>query len=265
MKQFCFTLDDNIRFLEELVRGGHSLLTDSPYISLLHSLHNKYAVKFQLNMFYRYHEGGFSLSDVPNTYLEQFQSFSPWLKASFHSLQNDPPFPYENASPKQLTEDYNLVTNEILRIMSKAASTCTTTLHYVCATQPALIALRQCGVKALIGMFFDKDGPEALNYSLDSKASALMREKDILHDKATGIVYVRNHAIIDRFTQLELPVLMQSLQTKSFVQLMTHEQYFYSDYIHYQPDFADKIEYCIHQLVSNGYKSVFLEERLSII
>ena len=54
---YCFTLDDNIRFLEESARGGLPSLFQHPYPALLRRCHQVYGAKFQLNMYDSYAPG----------------------------------------------------------------------------------------------------------------------------------------------------------------------------------------------------------------
>ncbi len=96
-KNYCFTIDDNIRFLEEATRAHAASIFEVPYMKMLYRLHRQFAAKFQLNMFYRYEEGGFSLADAPDIFRSELEAASDWLKFSFHALQNEPPFPYLHA------------------------------------------------------------------------------------------------------------------------------------------------------------------------
>ena len=71
MKRFCFTVDDNIRFLEELTRGSCNSIFDHPYLGLYRRLHEKYGLKVQLNLFYEM--PGFDLSLVTDRYRAEWQ------------------------------------------------------------------------------------------------------------------------------------------------------------------------------------------------
>ncbi|MDF2815923.1 MAG: hypothetical protein K0Q81_2123, partial [Paenibacillus sp.] len=47
-----------------------------------------------------------------------------------------------------------------------------------------------------------------------------------------------------------------------FLELMVHEQYFYQDYVAYQPDFKEKLETAVKWASENGYRPAFLSECL---
>ena len=83
MKLFCFTIDDNIRFLKEIMVQSMSSIFDHPYMAMLRRLHEKFDLKIQLNMFYRM--DGFDLSQMSDRYSEEWASAADWLKLSFHS------------------------------------------------------------------------------------------------------------------------------------------------------------------------------------
>ena len=53
MKNFCFTIDDNIRFLKEITEGEFESIFEYPYLSMLARLHEKFDLKIQMNLFYR--------------------------------------------------------------------------------------------------------------------------------------------------------------------------------------------------------------------
>ena len=165
---YCFTIDDNICFLEECTKSNLSSIFDHPYPAMLRKMHFTYGTKFQLNMYYCYALNEFSLTDVPDIWRDELEQNSDWLRFSFHSYANDPPFPYDNAVADKVLADYRAVMAQMRRIAGKAATDVTTTLHYVCATKEACIALRKEGVCGLIGMFLPMDDSRALRYYLRS-------------------------------------------------------------------------------------------------
>lgn len=264
MRAVCFTLDDNIRFLQELSQAGAQRLDEHPYFEMLQMLHNQYGAKFQLNMFYSYEPGGFSLAQVPDCYRAQFAACASWLRLSFHSAHNDPPFPYETAKPERLTQDFDMVQRELLRIAGQLALTNTTTLHYVAATRNAMEALRLRGVRGFIAMAYDVPGRDALQYHLTPEQGALLRKNDRLYDDQTELWFLHNHMIIDRVPLDEIANRLGMLLEKPMVQLMTHEQYFYEDFQLHQPDFAQKLALCWEMLSAAGYTAVFAEDLLKL-
>ena len=162
MKTFCFTIDDNIRFLRDLTRENPESLFDNPYLAMLKRLHDGYGVKIQLNLFYQ--ASDFDLSTVSERYAPEWESCADWLKLSFHSLRESVN-PYENSDYAELFSDCSAANAQILRFASGASLAKTTTLHYCLTTGEGVRALSDCGVFGLLGLFGTSDRPHS-SYSL---------------------------------------------------------------------------------------------------
>ncbi|MFR4351837.1 MAG: hypothetical protein ACLT3H_09250 [Roseburia sp.] len=265
-KLYCFTLDDNIRFFEDACQAGCTSIFDAPYLGMLKRCHDRFGCKFQLNMFYSYEPDSFSLADVPDCYRQELKSNSDWLKFSFHARHNDPPFPYET-DDVSLLEDYLDVLRELIRIAGVESVAKTTTLHYAAATQAGCKLLQRFGVQGFIGMFYDKAGKEGLHYYLPPSKWDSLRRGTFYTDPETNLLFAHNDIILnqkDRDAVIQtlkgLDTLIVQNEHTHFVQLMTHEQYFYPDYINYQSDFEEKMTIALEFLQRNGYHSIFLEE-----
>lgn len=259
---YCFTLDDNIRFLEQATLAGLPSVFAHPYPALLRRLHQTYGAKFQLNMYESYASGSFSLAEVPGRWREELEENADWLRFSFHAKHNDPPFPYEHAAPAALLADYRAVMGQLHRIAGCAATDATTTLHYVCAGKAACALLGQQGVRGLIGMFYPLPGREALRYYLTPAQAKLLQRQPLWRDAETGLTFACNDLVLNA---VPLPEIIPRLEArhKHFYHVMIHEQYFYPDYEAYQPDFAQKIAAALAWFNGQGLCSCFLEEVLA--
>lgn len=265
-KVYCFTLDDNIRFMEEACRRNVSSLFQIPYLAMLFRQHKEFGCKFQLNMFYSYYPGSFSLADFPDTYKKELKENSVWLKFSFHARHNDPPFPYEDDA-ELLKGDFEDVMSQLCRIASQDALANTTTLHYAAASRIGCSMLRNCGIRGLIGMFYEKPGREALHYFLPPAETDKLRRGEFLYDAQTDMIFAHNDIILNQHGMGDIEDFMVDIIEKvkqeihvPFIQLMTHEQYFYEDYPDYQRDFEEKLRTSLRILHKNGYQSAFLED-----
>lgn len=265
MPVYCLTIDDNIRFLEELVRGGAQSLFASPYLRMLQRLRRRFACKVQLNMFYSYSPGSFSLADCPDRFLQEFAENADWLRLSFHARHNDPPFPYDGEDAALLS-DFDETVGELLRIAGERALARTATLHYVTAGREACRGLRERGVLALLGMYLDLPGREALRNCLTREEARPLLSRSFLRDGATGLIMARNDLVLNQYSLSEivprLSAIVSQYNPDRFVEIMIHEQYFYPDYRDYQPDFEEKLTSALSFLTKAGYQSRFLEEAL---
>ena len=148
---------------------------------------------------------------------------------------------------------------QMRRIAGKAATDVTTTLHYVCATKEACIALRKEGVCGLIGMFLPMDDRRALRYYLTSQQACSLQQHRLWHDSETDISFLCNNIVLNAVSLDEIPSLLLR-QSSNIYHVMIHEQYFYPDYIDYQPDFEKKIAAAISFFQTLDFKSCFFEE-----
>lgn len=250
MKTFCFTLDDNIRFLKEITENGYKNIFEHPYLAMFKRLHNEFDLKVQLNLFYK--TDSFNLSQFSSEYLNQWKENAHWLKLSFHS-DFEKPCPYEYSGYDEVFFDCKKVNDEIIRFASNKVLAKTTTIHYCLATDDGLKALENNKVKGLLGLF---DG--GTSYGICEEDANKLRDGKII--KRGKMSYAPIDIVLNNFSKEEILTKLQKLNGRKNINVMIHEQYFYSDYVRYQPDFEEKLKATFSFLVSNGYKSSFLED-----
>ena len=254
MKHFCFTVDDNIRFFKELAESGKSSLFDHPYLAMYRRLHEKHGLKVQLNLFYEM--PGFDLSMFPDCYRKEWEENAHWLKLSFHSrLENEKP--YVESDYQEVYADCENVHREILRFAGAQSLGKTTTLHYCRAKAEGVQALFDQGVRGLLGLYGTEENPR-LSYDLSEEEGAVVRKgKGILKN---GMAHFAIDAIMNKFGKEDLLEWLQAFLSRESIRVMIHEQYFYADYHHYQPDFEEKLDAAFSLLKNAGFESRFLEE-----
>ncbi|MBQ1256676.1 MAG: hypothetical protein IIX93_05325 [Clostridia bacterium] len=254
MKKFCFTVDDNIRFLQALSTENADSLFSNPSLAMYKRLHEKYRLKVQLNLFYEM--PGFDLSQMTDRFKAEWAENSHWLKLSFHSrLENVDP--YRASGYNEVYTDCAAVHNEILRFAGSASLGKTTTIHYCRTTEEGLRALRDLGVQGLLGLFGTDEVPRD-SYSLPESDASLLRKGDILHRH--GFDFYSIDLVMNLYDREELLHRLRSLLNRNKLRVMIHEQYFYPDYPNYQPDFEEKLDQAFGFLHKNGYESCFAEE-----
>jgi hypothetical protein len=259
-------MDDNIRFLKDLHEAEGLSLFDSPYLGMLRRLHREYGAKFQLNMYYSYEPGSFSLAHVSERFRPEFREAAEWLKLSFHARHNDPPSPYSKGDGTELFRDMAEAEEHILRFAGPENLGVTTTLHWGTANLQGCLAAQRRGVRGLIGLFYDSEtrGLPGGRYYLDEARCALWAERGFLFDHETGLRFRRNDLILNRVSLRVIPSLLEAIAANprgdGVIQIMNHEQYFYADYVNYQGDYEDKMEKAAAWLTGNAYRSCFLEE-----
>lgn len=251
MKNYCFTVDDNIKCLQEISCGEYASIFEHPYLSMYKRLHDRYGLKVQLNLFYE--KGSFDLSKMSDRFKNEWRENSDWLKMSFHSrLENIEP--YRNSGYDEVFADCQAVNREIVRFAGEDSLAKTTTIHYCYATEEGLCALKDNSVRGLLGLF---DGGR-VSYVRTPEQCDILCRGDVVDDD--GISYAMIDVVINNFSREDVLLKLDALKDRSFVRVMIHEQYFYSDYPRYQPDFEEKIGAAFDFFEKNGFESIFFEE-----
>lgn len=257
-KQFCFTVDDNIRFLKELTERQQGSIFDHPYLAVYRRLHEKHGVKIQLNLFYECE--GFTLAEMTDAYRAEFAKNADWLKMSFHSrLENV--HPYREAPYAEVYADGDAVQKEIVRFASPAVLAKTTTLHFCTATAEGLRAMRDLGTEGLLGLYGTPEHPRT-SYQTSPSNGDRIRVGETVTDGE--IAYADIDIVLNCYSTEENLSLLRPLYGRPLVKVMIHEQYFYPDYPLYQPDFEEKLDAVFTALSENGYHSTHFENTLSI-
>ena len=252
--RFCYTVDDNIRFLKEINESGYGSIFDHPYLQMYKRLHEKYGLRVQLNLFYQC--PGFDLSQMTDRYRDEWAANTDWLRLSFHSrLEN--PRPYENAGYDEVFSDCQSVHREILRFAGEGSLAATTTVHFCLATGEGIAALWDNGVRGLLGLYGENQQPNRSYQSTVEECARLRAGETVMTD---GIAYAGIDIILNCFDTEEILRQLGLLSERSLIKVMIHEQYFYPDYKRYQPEFEQKLDATFSYLLKNGYQSCFFEE-----
>ena len=133
----------------------------------------------------------------------------------------------------------------------------TTTVHYCRTTPEGTAALRDAGVKGLLGLY-GTDRERKVSYSLPDDVCERLRHGEVV--KHDGISHAGIDVILNIFDTASATERIKALLPRKFLRLMIHEQYFYPDYHVYQPDFEYKLYMSFSLLKERGYESVFFED-----
>ena len=255
-KIFCFTVDDNIRFLKELNERSYPDIFSHPYLRTYRRLHEKYDLKVQLNLFYEADD--FNLSQMTDNYRDEWLQNSDWLKLSFHS-RLEAVKPYESSGYEEVFEDCQKVHREIIRFASLPSLAKTTTIHYCLATSEGLSALKDNGVLGLLGLYGTPEKP-CFSYQSTPAECIMLSGGQVISSE--NMMYSSIDIVLNRHKECEISRLLDELSERDFIKVMIHEQYFYLDYARYQPSFEEKLNITFSFLRKNGYESIFFEDLL---
>ena len=258
-KQFCYTVDDNIRFLKELSEGSYESLFDHPYLAMYRRLHEVYGLRVQLNLFYRCQ--GFDLSAMTDRFREEWAANAHWLKLSFHSKEESPR-PYEASGYDEVYADCAAVHREICRFAGKKSLASSTTVHFCLATDEGICALYDNGVRGLLGLYGADQRP---NRSYRSTEEECMRLREGETVTSGGIAYGGIDIILNAYDTDTVVARLSAITDRPLIKVMIHEQYFYPDYPRYQAEFESKLDATFSRLTAGGYASCFFEETYKTI
>ncbi len=263
VNKFRFSIDDNIWFLKDINQnaGRYKSIFENPYLGFLKQVHDRYGAKIHLNLFYQ--TEGFNLSQMTDKFKNEWKENAQWLALSFHALAEFPDKPYINAGYDQVKKDGALVKDQIRRFAGEEVMGRETTLHWGEGTVEACRALRDLGYTVLAGYFNVDDNKPPVSYYLDQEQRRHLKTRFIWRDNKEDIIFAKI-ALVVNTVKLEqiVPYLDNVKKTYNphYLDLMIHEQYFYPNYVGYQPDWREKVMTAVKWAVENGYKPGFLKE-----
>lgn len=265
-KRYRFSVDDNILFLKDLGLnpGQYPSLFDHWYLAFWRDMHRTYGTKVHFNIYYQTDE--FDLTQMPNTWKDEWRNNCSWLHLSFHALQDKPDRPYRNASYTQIAHDHDLVCGHIRRFAGAEVMSHTTTVHWAECPKEGVAALRDRGVKNLVGLFYPLDVPHTTRYHLTAEQSAYCDSRPAWHDHETGMTFIPCAIVVNSYPLEEIEARLDkragSPHTAELVELLIHEQYFRKELAYFQPDVMDKVRRALEWVTRNGYEPVFWSDTL---
>lgn len=262
--RYRVSTDDNIRFLADIARNAarYRSIFDNPYLAFWREMHRKYGAKVHHNIYYE--TEGFNLSQMPAAFRDEWRANADWMRLTFHARANDPDRPYLYASASEISADYRLVTREIRRFAGEELLSPVTTIHWGAITLAAARALREEGIRVLVGYFEEREALPRVSYYLFTPQWRHLLTRDYWKDLREDLVFVRHDLVINTVPLEEIVPHLERVardpHQAEVIELMIHEQYFYPDYIAYQPDFRQRVERAIRWASERGYRPVFYEE-----
>lgn len=265
--KYRVSIDDNIRFLQDIATHADSYrsLFDNPYLKGLQQIHQQYRTKIHLNLFYQSVDGGFTLSEFPDSYKNEWATNADWLRLSFHAYSEFPDEPYKHATYEQVKKDCDLIVGEIRRFAGESVLGPVTTIHWGELNVDGARAVRAAGYKALLGYFNVDDDGAPVSYYCTVEQRRRMKKRFIWKDEAEDIVFVRSSMVLDKTNQQDIAAKMDAYAhapsgLPPYVDYLIHEQYYYPDYHDYQPDYFEKIRTAAQWAADHGYEPAFIDE-----
>ena len=262
--KYRLSLDDNIWFLKDISDNAdrYKSIFENSYLGFLKQVHDIYGTKIHINIYYE--TEGFKLSQLTEKYKSEWKVNADWLRLSFHAYANEPDKPYINASYEKVKSDCEKVISQIRRFAGEEITGPVTTLHWGEATVEGCRALRDAGYKCLPCDFNVDNTLAPCSFYLDIEKRRHISKRQIWRDNKEGIIFVRCTIILDTKKLENIVPILDNIRKdphmSAYIDLLIHEQYFYSSYSAHQPDYRQKVLTAVKWAVNNGYSPAFLEE-----
>lgn len=255
---------------------------------------------YRTDSFYGYDM--FSLADVTDAYKAEFEANSDWLKLAFHALEEFPDYPHVNASYEDTKWLFENIEKEVFRFAGEKSFAYSVCPHWLPMSKAAVKALKDCGVKLLDATRGDPEEYNGDPFSLPyGHAARLLQNRQpetkvfsrggrdtAINNSVCGYNHITMAQYNETFDTLktiyneeigipfktycstclnttplsEFDEEFAPLIDREYVGICDHEQYFYSDYLAYQPDYGDKIMKMCEILTSNGFEFINGEDIL---
>lgn len=259
-KTYRLGVDDVIRCLENIYRNQeqYTSIFDDPFLRLYKDLHDQYGTYVHMHIYYQNDDGSFNLTMFPDKYKKEFQANGDWLKFTFHSKADKPDSPYKFASYEQVMEEGRQVDREIRRFAGAEVLSDVTSQHWADSNLHATRAFRNLGFRCIDAYFiFDEDGEPAVSYYLNQEQAKHATLRDFWVDNREDIIFVKDDIIINEVELADIDAYMERISAEEnhcFHYLLIHEQYFYKDYVRYEPDYRERIFAAVDWCHRHGYR-----------
>lgn len=272
--KYRFSLDDNIWFLQDLAKHQHvyTSLFENPWLALLKKLHDRYGTKFHLNIYYECPEfGGFDLTCMPDKWKAEWKGNADWLRLSCHARKNEPDHPYIMADYDRTYSDFISVNEQIVRFAGEEAfAGKVTTMHWADATDEAIRAVHDAGVRCMVGNFkYAHPYAMSLAYNMNAEQCALLNIYGLYYDKKHDMMFFRygggglQRGPLDKIAA-SATLFEEQHPYYRFYELCVHEEYFYPHYKDYMPDYPERLETGIRWCTEHGYQPAFATEAFGL-
>ncbi|MBE6556081.1 MAG: hypothetical protein E7663_07660 [Ruminococcaceae bacterium] len=246
---YRLSVDDNIWWLQDIAKhqDTYRSIFESPFLAFCREMHERYGTKVHLNLFYSTPEfGGFDLSEMPDRYRGEWGENADWLHLSFHAKAELPDRPYIDTDYHRIKRDLEQVEHEIRRFAGDCVLYPETTVHWGECTKEGVDALRDAGLKILLGyVSFDKKGKKWVSYHLTDEQVRQAQRYGAIYDRATRMPFVKTDVVLNSEAPEAIREILereyQKYPEKGFWEFLVHEQYFYPFYRNYLPDYRERV------------------------
>ena len=262
--RYRFSVDDNILFLKDIAKNAvaYRSIFDCSYLAFRREMHRRFGVRVHFNIYWETDD--FDLTMMPDKYRGEWQDNADWIRLTFHARADLPPKPYAEKTYEIIRSDYLAVTEQIARFAGPELLDDFTTIHWGGANLECCQALRDSGMRGLVGYFQRLDGEPHVAYYLDGPRLDHLGARDYWKDMDEDIFFVRTDMVVNMMAREEIRPKLDEIASDPkqarVMELMIHEQYFWECTGLLQPDAKQKVETALTWVTERNYTSVFFGE-----
>ena len=268
---YRLSLDDNIWNLQDIAQHAdtYKSIFEAPYLRLMRDVHDRYGTKILMNIYYQCPEhGGFTLAEMPDKYRDEFRANADWFRIGFHARQDRPSHIYRDVDYDTLAKDIQDVRREVYRFAGEEAwAAPVTTMHWDECSHEGMCAFRDENLKVFcVTSRLLSDTESDLRLQMTDEQARQSHQYAGLYDPKYDMVYFTCDLYVNEHTPADVRRALEANQARyprrGFVELLIHEQYFYSDYARYLPDYRERVFSAVEWCVEHGYHPAFMRDTL---
>lgn len=267
MGKYHISVDDCIVFLQDLNQKNYQSIFENEFLSFIQSIHNQYQTCFSLNLFFSNQTSQnfktsfplFTLKDMKDQYKKEFIANASWLKLSFHAKYENPPFPYQNSNYPEVFQDVSEVNKEIQRFAGKETLSKEMSLHYGTCTKEGFLALKDAGYQVFYGYLTLQNNQPFNAYFFDTN---FLKEHPENLFSFQNVIFKKTDFLFNAYSDvktMEKDLEKVLADNQEIYEFMFHEQYFYSNYVSYIPNYQQIIRRVAQIMQQKGHTSGFLK------
>ena len=248
---FHLSFDDTILIFKELTENNYNSIFDNSTLGWFKELHTRYGVVISCYVYYE--ADNFNLKQVPEKYKNEFERNSDWLRFGFHSLNESTDYHIG-----EIASDYNLVVNELKRIVGEKAIDNFIRLQMYQGSLDGIKQLAELLDEPIVGLLTSDDSRSS--YYLSPEQNSYIYCHDELFDIETGLWFVSTDLRTEYIDSVESKIKEMDSdswnnQLGDFV-IFTHEWALNIDNM-------NKIEKLCQYAMDSNYQFCFLEDVLN--
>ncbi|MBQ8540518.1 MAG: hypothetical protein IJ435_03480 [Clostridia bacterium] len=244
------SFDDVYACLDDISDNPYNSIFENSFFAGLKKLHDDYGAVFTLNCFNTSTKNSsYDISNLPDTYRDEFASCSDWLRFAFHAecdttAYGSTSFSNNLATPVESALSYNKFTSAIVHATGSAESIDTVTrLGFFTGTAENVKAMIDCDY-GITGLLAADD--TRLSYYFDTALNDYISENNDYYDGLLNLRIIRSQRRLESVANTSTALNSLTSYNGNMIEIFTHEQ-------DYKGSVPDRLKAYIEWAVNQGY------------